>query len=510
MAKNKKRVDKSKSKKGDDKVNLIIRLNQGENTNIFINECIKSYPLSLIKNIINQIKDVYYRMDKREVDGLVDESYFMVIFNYVEELFLTIDIDKNIDFVERSTYYRKKIVEFHKDNDIKWELFIYINKVSVLLENPRLYENEKYNTERDLKIVKAITDVLYCFYMYCFTYVEKVKNKKFKCFRKEDSHVVLEYENRIFAEPELLQGTYYAMSNRIPVTEKQYKCTASIIAEIDRIYANFVSQKINADYYKEVQGFLTHKGETKLPIVYDESKMLSEDLLNKIPFGRKYAFSSAGVRFNFLNKDDGVDYIDMVESKDSISLNVYLINDGNFYTTKRDVNGLDWVESEEIKAAMDKSFKKPIAEKVTGKRIKIPFYMQKDSIKETDTIYDKLAYLSPIGYVPDKSDSKSLELFTGLAKLVLCCIYCAYYDLNVFKGILNIGGRERKNNENALPRHRASSFRVAHLRKLPVGRKASAESLANAKKEGFDYIEEGYTFVRAFVPNENEKKVIDI
>lgn len=39
--------------------------------------------------------------------------------------------------------------------------------------------------------------------------------------------------------------------------------------------------------------------------------------------------------------------------------------------------------------------------------------------------------------------------------------------------------------------------RCSHLRKLPIGHKASAEKIATAKENGFDDLEKGYTWVKA-------------
>ena len=64
-------------------------------------------------------------------------------------------------------------------------------------------------------------------------------------------------------------------------------------------------------------------------------------------------------------------------------------------------------------------------------------------------------------------------------------------------------------NNKASGYNRSSGFRVAHLRKLPVGEKASEEAKRNAKKDGFDNIPEGYTYVReSYSVNDKENKKI--
>ena len=59
---------------------------------------------------------------------------------------------------------------------------------------------------------------------------------------------------------------------------------------------------------------------------------------------------------------------------------------------------------------------------------------------------------------------------------------------------------------------RTESFRIAHIRKLPVGSKMSENAKMEAKKAGFSYIEDGYTFVRAnnLDKEPTEKKIIKI
>ena len=291
----------------------------------------------------------------------------------------------------------------------------------------------------------------------------------------------------------------------MPVGEKQVAAIELVNASIHRIYSNYMSKDIHPEFFEETKGFIGLNKIYELPIVHDKEKMIPFDKLVNIPNGRKYAFSKAGVRFEFLNKEQNIDYIDMIETKDSISLNVYVINNGGFYITSKVYSGAEWM----VNAPNKKLGRNDIRE-VDTKLIRIPFYIRKEDLSSANTYEDMMRAVSSVGYslVPD--DNVIVHFMVGVMTLILCCIYSAYYDLNIFKSSLRLYNKSESHKSGY---NRTSGFRVAHLKRLPVGSKASEEAKQNAKKEGFDVIPDGYTFVRASYatnPDNEVKKIIKI
>lgn len=492
----------SKEKTNDEKLNLIMRRVHGRSLNILGEECLKNFTSNTIMEVINEMKNVFYEMDKREVSGFINDYYFMELLNYTEEMFMLMYSGK-VNISQEMEFYRKKVVELHKKYNIRFEMYIYVNKIGVLFENYKLYPSNKGSYYS--LVAKAITDLMFVFYQYASTYVLKIKNKKMKEFVKKGDNIEIKYDNANLISPEILDSTYTAIMNRLPVGEKQMAAIESVNASLHKIYSNYMSKDIHPDFFEETKGFIGLNKIYELPIVHDKEKMISFDDLVNIPNGRKYAFSKAGVRFEFLNKEQNIDYIDMIETKDSISLNVYIINNGGFYITNKVYSGAEWM----INASNKKLGRNDIKD-VDTKLIRIPFYIKKEDLSNATTYEDMIRAVNSVGYSPVPDDDIAIHFMMSLIILILCCIYSAYYDLNIFKSSLRL---YNKSTSNKLGYNRTSGFRVAHLKRLPVGSRASEEAKQNAKKEGFDVIPDGYTFVRAsYATNsENEaKKIIKI
>ena len=104
--------------------------------------------------------------------------------------------------------------------------------------------------------------------------------------------------------------------------------------------------------------------------------------------------------------------------------------------------------------------------------------------------------------------SETESFYINSFKVVYNCLYSAFCDLKLFKDIFSFHNRAKGSHKGGYTRN--SGFRVAHTRRLPIGAKASAESLANAKKEGFYFIPEGHTFVKASSIDTTKQKIITI
>lgn len=500
MAKKSKKAT-NKEKSIDDKLNLAMRLLHGSAVNTMGSHCVNSFSESLVMGVISEIKNIYYTMDKKEVEGLVYEGYFMELLNIVEEiLFLIYSGNENIS--EEVQYFKKKIIDMYKAEDLKYELYIYLNKVCFLLENPLLY-GETTKGRIYGNVAKIITDILFCFFLYATTFVLKHKNKKMNCFIEKDGHIEIKYENGQLLPNEIVESLYESMKTNSTLTDKQHKSFQIVFESMHRIYSNYLGRFIDDEFYEEDKGYLDVKKEYTFPIINTERE-ISIEKLSQIPFNRKYAFSSSGIRFEFTNKKESIDHIDIVEKPDMFNINVFVINSGGINVVKNYVNIDDeWgARKELLKNRKDINSE----EKVNSKIIRLPLYINKEKLKNAKDFDSIIKSFCILGYRPKPSQNTD-KFYADIFRVVLNCLYSALYDLHIFKNTFTMYNKVASNKGGY---QRNSGFRVAHIRKLPKGQKISAESIQNAKKEGFVDIPEGYTFVKASITNETDKKVVKI
>lgn len=98
----------SKEKTNDEKLNLIMRRVHGRSLNILGEECLKNFTSNTIMEVINEMKNVFYEMDKREVSGFINDYYFMELLNYTEEMFMLMYSGK-VNISQEMEFYRKKL-----------------------------------------------------------------------------------------------------------------------------------------------------------------------------------------------------------------------------------------------------------------------------------------------------------------------------------------------------------------------------------------------------------------
>lgn len=493
----KKKKKLTKNRNYDDMVNRIIRLFSMKMTNVSASQCVNICSATTIEKIFTNLKDKFYVLDKREVEGLIDDTYFLEIFNYVEEIFMMIYSDKE-NLPECIEFYKNKIVKMHKENDIHYELFIYMSKVCFLLES----EGE---TAIERKVSSLITDALFAFYQSILTYVHKFKNYKMKEFYEKDNRVYLKYDKVKAFPEELISLIYSNLKNDILLTDKQQKLLVTYMEDLNRVYSNFSGRHINPEFYEEMRGHLSLESDYEVPLVDELERYVSIEKILDLPNGRKYAFPNSSVRFEFLNKKKCVELIDMKESKDMICFNVFIRNKGDI-TIKKVVNDTEFWGDDPSR--YKKALKTLPDEKVTTSKLKLPFYIKKKDLGTINALKDIPKIVNVIGYLPIEGNYSEI-LYKKLVVLVLACLYCAYCDLNLFKDEVKLYNRA---SDKTLGYNRSSGFRVAHLRKLPVGEKASEDAKRNARKDGFNDIPEGYTYVRetySIKDNEN-KKIIKI
>ena len=448
---------------------------------------------------IAKIKDIFYTLDKREAEGLVYDRYFMDILNITEEIFMLLYSERK-DISEETNFYRKKIVDLYRTENLKYELYIYLNKVCFLLEQPALYGDDHIAILYG-GAAKAVTDFLFAFFQYSSTYVLKYKNKKVHSFVEKEGHVEIKYEKGQLMPTEIVESLYGSIMNGEYLNEKQNKAIVTVNQSINRIYANFLSKFTNEEFYEEYKGFVVFEKQYTLPIINTEKEVPIGKLIS-MPENRRYIFPSSGVRFEFLNKRTNIDYIDIVESKNIVSVNVYVINNGGINIIKNYVNTDNTPEDNINYSNRDINSR----ERITSKVIKFPFYIKKDELKratDEDSLYKSINVL---GYMPASSGATE-DFFYDLFKLILNCLYSSYYDLNIFKSIIKMSNKSKGYSGGE---HKSNTFRIAHIRRLPEGQKASKETLLNAKKQGFENIPEGYTFVRAHIENEPHKKIVKV
>lgn len=83
---------------------------------------------------------------------------------------------------------------------------------------------------------------------------------------------------------------------------------------------------------------------------------------------------------------------------------------------------------------------------------------------------------------------------------MLCCLYCIFVDIsNPGIEISNI----EKTHKSYLSKESYSKYKTAYIRRLPEGYKASEEAKNRAKAMDL-ILEDGYTFVREYIPSEDK------
>lgn len=442
-----------------------------------------------ISEAINAIEDVYYKIDKREVEGMINEYYFMEILNYISD-FLTV---ANISISKKDTeklnkafdFYAEKISNILKDNDLGYELYIFSNKTCLLLCNPKLYNEEQ---KKHLITIKALTDVIFAYIQYVSIRVLKIKNNEIIEFAEKNEKIVIKYgKNRAFSN-NLVMSIYESLATCTEKSVCKNELVIKTCKSLDKIYSDFLSRNIDKEFHSELSGYLYFTKKYNIPIV-TTSKVVKDDLL-KLPNDRKYSYSSVGIRFVFLDENSSVEYIDMIEKKDVINFNVFLKNEGGLFMS-------DYGDTE----LSDKS------KEIIAPKFRLPFLVYKKYLAEANDVKDLIDNVSSIGYSIGNDDI-SINQSIAIRLLVLNCLYCAYYDYNMFNNSIRISERNiySKKGDSS----RKSGFRVGYIRKLPLGSNMSDMAKENARKEGFTSIPEGYTFVKSTYIGNDDKKIIKI
>lgn len=451
--------------------------------NISLSKCLNEYSEETMNKAIDEIRDVYYSMDKKEVEGITDERYFIDLLNYTCEIMTLVRIKGTI-YKDDSTFFINKVRDMHNENNIGYELYVFASKVGILLENEELYSKENRYL---IPAISDITDAIFLFLETSITFIHKFKNYKMVEFYEKDSNIELKYEKTLAFAQEVIDSAYKDMIKGEYNTNFKL-ITEEITSKMHKIYSNYICRDFNSEYYLEWSGGIIFEQLYNLPIINSEGKAIPLNDLLKIPDERKYVYSKEGIRFDFLEEDSDISHIDMIESKEYIYVNIFFKNNGGIFILN---------PAKENKTT-----------EFTAKIFKYPFRIEKQLLKDKKDLADLLKAIQSVGY--DVGQTKMTMTMIALIKtLILNCIYCAYYDFKIFNGVVKVSNRTTSKHNKKQGRN--SGFRVGYIRKLPMGYNMSDEAKLNAKKADIIEIPQGYTYVKSVdADDEPSKKVIKI
>lgn len=485
---------KSQSTLLDNKYNQLVRKMSIRSFEVSITECFHRYESEFIEEVFSYMKNIYYNIDKKECEQYLDPMYFMELLNYIQEYFILAGTGRKHVY-EENDFIRTQFVTKLKENNVKFELLIYTSKVGFLYENISLYPDEVDFMYAD--VAKLITDAIFLYSQYITTYTCKFKNSEILSFVFDENHINIKYSSYPMLLKENIDLVNSSLDKGSVNPEKETKYISKITTQIHIAYSNFITRDIDSDYYAEYQGHLHIDCKYQLPFYNENVFILNKKELLKIPNDRLYATHSSGIRFEFINKEHNIDFIDMKESEKHINFNVHIINRGGMSVSLTNDELHEHYTSKKIS--------------ITSNIIKIPYIIYKDNLYETTTLLEKQGTVQCLGFYPaGKENEFSLDFFIRMRNILLTCLYLAYYNPLLFKKEVTLHNRIIDKRTGYT---RNSGFRIAHLKKLPTDYKASEEAVKNAKKEGFDSIPEGYTFVKAShlkSENEPDKKVIKL
>lgn len=272
---------------------------------------------------------------------------------------------------------------------------------------------------------------------------------KFISYDLDKDEVFIDYEEGHILRKSDLKLIDRVKNNVTSLTQDEFQSFKSLLAKNHFITDNiYLCSTTNHNAY-EMYDVLENDEDEELDCSVRNS-LFFKDYDDSVEFNRKYLYPKEGVKLSFSNKNELIKEIIIIEDHLSYFFSIELKNGylNKFKVSKDtiDING-KWIYSKYI-------------------------------ISMEDTI----DYLQVMRY----------------ALYIAYCNPNAFKDLKIFNNVRNSGSSSSKQ----------IHFKVAHLRKLPVGYKASESALNKAKTLGFEGIPEGYTFVSA--SNEQLSKMKEI
>lgn len=271
----------------------------------------------------------------------------------------------------------------------------------------------------------------------------------FVCYDLDKGEVFIDYEDGHILRKSDLKLIDKVRQNANTLTQEEFKYFKSLLAKnhfiTDSIY---LCSSTNYNAYQMYDVYSSDEDE-ELDVSLKNSLFL-KDYDDSVGFDRKYLYPKEGVKLYFSNKNEILREIIIIEDHLSYFFSVELKNGylNKFKISKEYIDG-------------------------NGEWLYAKYILSVD---------DTLDYLQVLKY----------------SLYIAYCNPKAFKDLKIFNNVRNLGSGSSKQ----------IHFKVAHLRKLPEGYKASEGALNKARTLGFEDIPNGYTFVSA--SNEQLSKMKEI
>lgn len=488
----KKQSSKKKGKTNLDK-EYILGLRKSIEFNIkrLMNKNLKSYSFDEIHSSIQLLKEGYNTIIDEPILEYMSYVDFCTYIDYIGDLYLATDSGGN-RFNTVLKGIKNRIVPKLQESDTKWEFFISLNRIGAKLE--------VYSSRPDMNIIgitQITTAIMLIFSIYITTYIIKMKNKTISKFYDDNGHINIQYGPKELLTREEVDALISISEFETPKLFS--KAIQKVIAEVDIQSSNYSVADIAQEYLSlSSQSCLKiDKDLGEYPFTIDGSNLISIDDLKSLPNNRLYAIPSSGIRFEFLNKDKNIDYIEMKESKGKLVFCINLINNGGIYVGS-DTETLLQIDPENCSIYEYKE-----------KSLKIPFTLSIKHLESAWTLESIVFNSKFIATTPIVNTDIFKEELKKWMYTCLCCVYMAYYNPKMFENMIRLHNIDRTKKSGY---SKQENYRVAHLRKLPIGYKISEEAIKEAAKNGFNYIPEGYTFVSAsnLAKEPESKRVITI
>lgn len=390
-------------------------------------------------NLVYAYKDLYLNFisELNDTKFLAEEIDVLNFLGYIEELFLIQSLKKS----EYSTIIKKirnKIVEYMKKTNSCLQLVLTINKATKYI-----------NLEGDKNLILFQIMLTY-FISYCSCYVVTYKNRVVKdIVMLEDRTLNIDYT----ATPYLSE----IEMEKVVSKECSKNLLDSIIYKATSFTKTFLlGSVLDVESILNLSTPIQFKSEVRnFPLKNNGSYLIDDSFLFNFYNLRKYAIPYTGVVLDVIDTTKDVERITVNENELNFVVIIHLKINENVI-----VESFNYKKTFPIVCYVSKTFN---IENPSGN----------DFILANQFLFN-----API---------------KDILYLALASIYVVICDTKIMLSHFRVSER----NKSTHLKTRESGYRVGHIRRLSGNSKMSKEAFQNAKREGFSYIPEGYTFVRS-------------
>lgn len=456
----------------------------------------------VILELLLNIKNVYRKLSKSKYSCMIDESIFMNLLNTSEDVILLFYI-QNINIEKEIEFLKNKMVNSLNQKGIHYDMLLYTEYMCKIIkrqfsDNDSVY---KYNVE-----TLAVGDLLLFFARYISSYIEPFKNyKMINYYKTDEKFIKISYsKEQIFNEHEIDYLRNCFINNKLELLDdcKLTHLELRLREQFNFVFEAYHKKDMAKEFKVEYSGVLSILKNYTFPLIHNEKYIIDKDLFSKFPKERLYAQSKSGTRFEFLNKNQDIVYIDLIEDTNYIYSTVCVKNNGGLILSNKYKS-----ECELYKVALDLDLSNQYQEQNIEKEyLKIIFCLDKEDYINNIKYDNKSGHIKCLNYNMG-NEGESSNFFNSLGILLWTCIYMIYYNPNLYKEEVKLFSRIH---DKTTGQTRQIEYRVPYLRKLPYNNVASKTALERAKKANF-IVPEGYTFVQEVdKKKEQPKKIIKI